>query len=170
MKLLTNKFSLEGIGAYLITGLTLTLLGVFCLLNGVGLYSFIVESTFERREWSIFTGSIIGLCFLWQWRLHFKKVVTGSTQVNIELVRHKWVGAFMIALLFIHATSMGFAIQKLLSYGMLVIVMSGIFHTQFLRSRLKLGEKTWKLLHVGLSAFILPLIALHAWIALAYKG
>lgn len=46
-----DKFSLEGIAAYFITGLTLTLLGVFCLLNGVGLYSFIIESTFERREW-----------------------------------------------------------------------------------------------------------------------
>jgi hypothetical protein len=171
MRKLTKKSYLVGINGYFITCFGLTLFGLFSLLNGFGLSSLLIGFDFTSRAWSIVTGLIIGLCFLWQWRLHFKKVITGTAHdTDIELATHRWVGAFMIALLFVHATSMGFAIRTLLSYCLLIIVMSGLFHTQFLKKGLKFGEKTWKFLHLGVSALILPLIILHAWIALAYKG
>jgi hypothetical protein len=120
--------------------------------------------------YAVATGIALVLAILWQWRLYFVRRSRSVSRIQREYSLHRWLGILPIALLAVHMGKPQASLMSLMSYGLLVSSMSGLFNHEILRQRHPHIRKAWLILHVGSAGFILPLILLHVWAALAFKA
>ena len=108
-----------------------------------------------------------GLCY--QWILFFKRVLRDNKNARRVLINHRWVGVGMTYLFALHAVRMGHTWMTLLSVVFFLIALTGVLNREVLRYRQNWIYLVWLSAHIGLSAMMAPLVALHVWVALAYQ-
>jgi len=120
-------------------------------------------------EFQVVTGSLLvtGLCY--QWILFFKRVLRDNKNARRVLVNHRWVGVGMTYLFALHAVRMGHTWMTLLSVVFFLIALTGVFNREVLRYRQNWIYLVWLSAHIGLSSMMVPLVALHVWVALVYQ-
>ncbi len=155
----------------LLVGRVLTALSSVALMAGLGLRRWVQPSPWDRRSFAIATGLVLLGAVLWQWRLFFVRRSSAPGRSRRELRRHRWVGAFLMLLLFVHAGSMGVHLRSAIGLLLLSVVVSGLLRSDlFARARSAVGNTAWEWLHLGLAAVLLPLVLLHAWAAFAFRA
>ena len=75
----------------------------------------------------------------------------------------------MTYLFALHAVRMGHTWMTLLSVVFFLIALTGVLNREVLRYRQNWIYLVWLSAHIGLSAMMVPLVALHVWVALAYQ-
>jgi len=122
------------------------------------------------RFFSIVTGFLLVFGMLWQWRLFWFRNSIDRHQKIRELNYHKWIGIFFLVLLLFHAAGFGFRLKSILAASVIIIVFTGLIHSHVLATRSRELSRAWEWLHLGISAFLMPLVIIHAWAAFAFKS
>lgn len=116
--------------------------------------------------WQVVTGVGLIAAMTFQWVLFYNRW-TGQVRVN-DVIQHRWVGVTTVILFGLHAARVGHTWMLALTILFLLIGVTGILNKQIVRYQTRGAYLTWLALHIGLSVAIIPLIAVHIWVALAY--
>jgi hypothetical protein len=155
---------------YFLVGLSLGVLVLLSLLIDNAILRIIGAVWPIDRLFSILTGFLLLSGILWQWRLFwFRNSVDKNLKMR-ELNYHKWIGSLFLVLLLVHAAGFGFRLKSLLAACVIVIVFTGLFHSHVLATRSRELSRAWEWVHLGISAFLMPLVMIHAWAAFAFKS
>jgi hypothetical protein len=147
-------------------GLLAVALASVLLASGLGLRALAVDRGVNAKAYSITTGFLLLVVFLMQWRLFLFRRSKVPHRASNELVRHQWVGVLLIALLVVHAGSIGVGLSSFLGAAIVIVSIAGfLFKPLFRKSPL-----VWRWIHIGLSAILLSLVFLHAWAGLVFHG
>lgn len=117
----------------------------------------------------VVTGTLLLGLFLYQWVLFFKRVTKDNRNAGKVLVRHRWVGAVATLLFALHALRFGHVWMSTLSAVVFLVALTGVLNREVLRYRSNAIYLIWLVTHIGLSAALVPLVAVHIWVALAYQ-
>ena len=115
------------------------------------------------------TGSLLLGLFGYQWVLFFKRVTRDNRDARKVLVRHRWLGAAATLLFALHAVRFGHVWMSTLSVVVFLIALTGVLNCEVLRYRSNAIYLIWLVTHIGRSAALVPLVAVHIWVALAYQ-
>lgn len=120
-------------------------------------------------EFQVATGAMMvtGLCY--QWVLFFKRVLRDNRNARAVTINHRWVGVAMTYLFALHAVRLGHTWMTVLSAVFFLLAVTGVLNREVLRYRQNWIYLIWLATHIGLSAMMVPLVALHIWVALAYQ-
>lgn len=154
---------------YRIVGLTLLL--AYCLQDKLGIKLAELEALQADDDYKIFSGLLLTLYLLNQWRLPISRWLNrGADKIAQLRHSHQSFGAIAPLVFYLHATSIGQAYLAALTSVYLTNNFLGYASGEFIRNSLKKAYLFgWTLVHVGLSTCLLFLSAYHAYIALAYK-
>ncbi|WP_412554464.1 hypothetical protein [Shimia sp. MIT1388] len=117
----------------------------------------------------VITGTLLLALFGYQWVLFFKRVTKDNRDARKVLGRHRWVGAAATLLFALHAVRFGHVWMSTLSVVVFLIALTGVLNREVLRYRSNAIYLIWLVTHIGLSAALVPLVAVHIWVALAYQ-
>lgn len=117
----------------------------------------------------VVTGTLLLGLLGYQWVLFFKRVTKDSRNAWTVLVRHRWVGAAATLLFALHAVRFGHVWMSALSAVVFLIALTGVMNREVLRYRSNAIYLIWLVTHIGLSAALVPMVAVHIWVALAYQ-
>ena len=70
----------------------------------------------------------------------------------------------------LHAVRFGYGWTHILSVVFLLCAASGLMNREVVRYRSQATYNFWFWCHIALASALLPLIAVHIWVALAYQG
>ncbi|SMP23873.1 hypothetical protein [Shimia sagamensis] len=115
------------------------------------------------------TGLLLLGLLGYQWVLFFKRVTKDNRNARQAVVRHRWVGTAATLLFAIHAVRFGHVWMSTLSAVVFLVALTGVLNREVLRYRSNMIYLVWLLVHIGLSAALVPLVAVHIWVALAYQ-
>ncbi|HLJ00979.1 MAG TPA: hypothetical protein VKT76_14795 [Bradyrhizobium sp.] len=164
-----TKSSLKSVSPFWLGIATMTVAtGSLSLKYGLAQWAKI--SATDRHSFSILTGFMLLSAIAWQWRLFFNRNKCAVSNEPFELTAHKWVGSLLFVFLFVHAAGWGASLQSFLTLGMAVVVMTGLFHVKILKLKFPKIGLVWEWVHFGVSAIMLPLMAIHIWAAFAFKA
>ena len=116
--------------------------------------------------WQVVTGVGLVAAMTFQWVLFYNRW-TGQTRSQ-DLIQHRWVGVTTVVLFGLHAARIGHTWMLGLTILFLLIGVTGILNKQIMRYQTRGAYLTWLALHIGLSVAIIPVIAVHIWVALVY--
>ncbi len=151
-----------------VIGIVISSIVLFSLLYSVGTKSWVEKVGIDRHYYSMLTGFLLIVFLFWQWRLFVIRRNANKKNLAFELTSHKWVGSLMVVGLFVHAGSLGVSMQAMISVLFFAVIFSGLFHLEFFQTRFPLTKRLWDVIHLGLAAFMFPLVAIHIWVAFAY--
>ena len=114
------------------------------------------------------SGYLLALSLAWQWRLAFLRGAAGSSDLRRHLKQHKWTGALLSLLLFLHCRNLGYGYQSILLGVLLGVVLLGIFNHQDLRIRRPGYAVFWSVAHIGLAAALPVLVLYHLYVVYSY--
>ena len=117
---------------------------------------------------SVVTGTALAACIMYQWALLIARLSGQHQAARRHYRNHRYVGTAALYLFLVHAGGLGYALLTVLPMLFLVVSITGLFNAEVISMPPAL-RRWWGYLHVGLSGLLLPLIALHAWAALAFK-
>lgn len=117
----------------------------------------------------VVTGTLLLGLLGYQWVLFFKRVTKDNRNTRKVLVRHRWVGAAATLLFALHAVRFGHVWMSTLSAVVFLIALTGVLTREVLRYRSNVIYLVWLVTRIGLSAALVPLVAVHIWVALAYQ-
>ncbi len=115
------------------------------------------------------TGVLLLILLSYQWLLFLKRVSRDSRNARKTLVRHRWVGVVITVLFAIHAVRFGYVWMSTLSAVVFLVALTGVLNREVMRYRSNSVYLIWLMCHIGLSAALVPLVAVHIWVALAYQ-
>ena len=122
-----------------------------------------------RYAWQVISGSLLLTLLLYQWVLFFKRAFSGMRLGAGDLVTHRWVGVASTYLFALHAVRMGHFWMTALSLCFFLLALTGVLTRQVLGFRQNWLYLLWLTVHIGLAAAMIPLIAVHIWVALAFE-
>ncbi|WP_294222314.1 hypothetical protein [uncultured Shimia sp.] len=117
----------------------------------------------------VVTGALLLSLLSYQWVLFFKRVTKDNRNARQVVVRHRWVGTAATLLFALHAVRFGHVWMSTLSAVVFLVALTGVLNREVLRYRSHTIYLVWLLAHIGLSAALVPLVAVHIWVALAYQ-
>lgn len=117
----------------------------------------------------VLTGSLMVALLAYQWVLFFKRVTRDARNARQTLNRHRWVGVAVTFLFAVHAVRFGHVWMTTLSLCMFGVALTAVMNREVLRYRSNAIYLAWLVCHIGLSAALAPLVAVHIWVALAYQ-
>ncbi len=117
----------------------------------------------------VITGLILLVFLGYQWVLFFMRVTKQTGNARKALVRHRWVGVAVTFVFAVHAVRFGHIWMSTLSAVVFLIAVTGVLNREVLRYRSNAIYLCWLVLHIGSSAALVPLVAVHIWVALAYQ-
>ncbi len=117
----------------------------------------------------VVTGTLLLGLLGYQWVLFFLRVTKDNRNARKVLVRHRWVGAAATLLFALHAVRFGHVWMSTLSAVVFLIALTGVLNREVLRYRSNVIYLLWLVVHIGLSAALVPLVVVHIWVALAYQ-
>jgi hypothetical protein len=117
---------------------------------------------------SVVTGTALAACIAYQCALLFARLAGYHRSARLHYRNHRYVGTASLYLFILHAGGIGYALLTILPLLFLTISVTGLFNSEIIVMPPGL-RRAWGYMHVGLSGLLLPLIALHAWAALAFK-
>lgn len=124
---------------------------------------------FARLSFQVVTGALLLTCLSYQWVLFAKRVLKDARGMRSHVKLHRWVGVSATLLFAVHALRVGHVWMTLLSAVFFLVALTGFLNREVLGYRSNLLYLIWLALHIGLSAAMVPLIAVHIWVALAYQ-
>ena len=150
---------------------TYALVGLFALVViGVTLIARVQNMIVPARlhfAWQVITGLLLLATIVYQWLLMRKRWIRAASRA--DLVSHRWLGVLATFLFAVHAVRIGHTWMLILTMVFVVVALTGVFNKEFLGFRSRWAYLTWFTIHVGFSAILAPMIAVHIWVALAYQ-
>jgi hypothetical protein len=146
-------------------------------LLGVALLAYLLHTGQTARAaapkhlafaFSVVTGTALAVCVAYQCALLFARLAGYHRSARLHYRNHRYVGTAALYLFILHAGGIGYALLTILPLLFLAVSVTGLFNSEIIVMRPGL-RRAWGYMHVGLSGLLLPLIALHAWAALAFK-
>ena len=122
-----------------------------------------------RLTWQIATGSVLLGLYIFQWRVLLDRWAGRGGRSEAHVRIHRWVGAAMLLLFAIHALKPGYGLSLVLAIVFLANGLVGSLSRHEIPLRGPKQVLVWTFVHVALSASLLPLIALHVWVALSFE-
>lgn len=120
--------------------------------------------------WQVVTGLILTLAIAYQWVLLFVRMAHIQKSMMFHYKAHRWVGVTSTAFFALHAISFGYAWTNALAIVFCASAVTGLLNKEIIRYRREWVFNLWYWAHMTLSISLLPLIAIHIWVALAYEG
>lgn len=131
----------------------------------------VLVRTVPDRElflWQVISGVLLTATIVYQWYLLLARICGFKTQSHYQA--HRWVGAISTALFALHAVSFGYAWTNALAIIFCLSAITGFLNKEIIGYKSKWAYHLWYWMHVTLSVNLLPLIAVHIWVALAFEG
>ena len=150
-------------------GLLTLALTLALLMAGIGGRDLASDPSIKRL-YALGSGLFLTYGFALQYRLLFYRLLGNDIARAGNLANHRLVGVLLLGGLFLHAGGAGFALSSVLSAIMWVVALTGLFHLPLFASRLGGLQTLWLTLHVAVGTALVPLVLLHGYAALAYKG
>lgn len=116
--------------------------------------------------WQSVTGTLLLMTMTFQWYLFRRRWIGQMTRR--DLVIHRWAGVFAVILFGLHAARFGHTWMLSITILFLLIGVTGILNKEVMRYKTRGAYLAWFAIHIGLSVAIVPLIAVHVWVALSY--
>ena len=113
------------------------------------------------------TGFLLISCVLYQWRLAFARS-QGIKSDMITKNNHRFYGALIPLVYFIHSVEFGYAYQAVISIALLSNCIVGGCNPLSLKIKQKHYYSSWLVLHITLSVIILPLSIYHLYVVYLY--
>jgi hypothetical protein len=117
--------------------------------------------------WLCVTGFLLLSTLVFQWYLLRKRWLKNMTR--FDLVLHRWIGVGATFMFALHAARVGHSWMVVLTIVFVLTALTGILNKEVLRFSERWMYLVWLTLHVSLSTILVPMIAVHVWIALAYQ-
>lgn len=152
---------------YLIVGLVALILVLAAIFEGVR------QAIVPARPgfwWQVGTGSLLTATLTYQWTLLYLRVTQQSRRLRRIYATHRWVGVACALSFILHAAPSGSVWMNVLSTLFFLTALTGLMNREIVRYKQDWHYKLWFLSHVSISAAMVPMIAVHIWIALAYEG
>jgi len=119
--------------------------------------------------WQIFTGLILAGLLIYQWALLAARLVGTPQSARRHYHWHRYVGVVMTALFILHAVRFGHYWTSALAIVFLLNGFVGLLNKEAVAYKTRGLYLIWYGLHVSLSAVLMPLTAVHIWVALVYE-
>lgn len=120
-------------------------------------------------DFQVVTGLLLLLCLMVQWILFGKRLLRSARNMRQHVVLHRWSGVAATLLFSAHAIRMGHVWMTMLSVTFFLVAVTGVLNREVMGYRSNVLYLMWLACHIGLSAVMMPLIAVHIWVALAYQ-
>lgn len=115
------------------------------------------------------TGAGLVLLFAVQWRLTAARTCGATRRANQLLVPHRYWGAVVPLCLYLHADNFGYAYIRVMSLGVLSLVLVGCLHPSVIRFNRNWLTTAWLVTHIALAATLMVVIGYHAFNAFFYE-
>jgi hypothetical protein len=117
--------------------------------------------------WLCVTGLFLLSTLGFQWYLLRRRWL--KTMTRFDLVLHRWIGVGAMFMFALHAARIGHSWMIVLTVVFVLTALTGILNKEVLRFRERWMYLVWLTIHVSLSTLLMPMIAVHIWVALAYQ-
>ncbi len=118
--------------------------------------------------WQVITGFLLAALLVYQWVLLYVRVFGGNVRRFYQA--HRWVGVICTILFALHAFSFGYGWTNTLAIVFCLSAVTGLLNREIFSYRSVWMYKLWYWSHITLSINLIPLVAVHIWVALAYEG
>ncbi len=162
---MTELLELVRARPYIVLGVLGVILILVLLDSGV-----IVNTVPPDRlfAWQVVTGLLLTMLLLYQWVLLLLRVFGGNVRSHYKA--HRWVGVVCTVFFALHALSFGYGWTNTLAIVFCLSAVTGLLNREVITYRKPWKYKLWYWSHVTLSVNLVPLIAVHVWVALVYEG
>ncbi|MGY3439658.1 MULTISPECIES: hypothetical protein [unclassified Marinovum] len=120
-------------------------------------------------SWQVVTGTILVTAMAYQWMLLLARTTGKAAGVRRHYAAHRWVGVGITLVFAVHAVRFGHAWTSALAWTFIAIAATGLLNREVIPYRSRWLYNAWLWVHIALSSALIPLVALHAWIALTYQ-
>jgi hypothetical protein len=129
----------------------------------------VVGLTSDHKAWQIVTGAFLLAAILYQsWLFAARETKNAASSRRLGR-RHPWVGMLCIALFVLHVGRLGYALTAILVALFGATCALGIAQL-ILENRVSTATAAvLRAAHLGVSAALLPFIAIHIWSALFFN-
>ena len=149
---------------YVSWGLLAIVLAVFAILTNVQSLLMPEPRTFV---WLCVTGVVMLSVLGFQWYLLRKRWLKTMTRLDLSL--HRWIGVVATFIFALHVARIGHSWMLILTIVFVLTALTGLLNKEVVRYPERWMYLTWLALHVSLSTIMIPMIAVHIWVALAYQ-
>lgn len=118
--------------------------------------------------WQVVTGLLLTMLVIYQCVLLIVRIVGANAKSHYKA--HRWLGVFSTFVFALHALSFGYGWTMALVIVFILSAITGMLNREIVRYLKPWKYKLWYWSHVTLSINLLPLVAVHIWVALAYEG
>lgn len=121
-------------------------------------------------SWQVATGIALLAAILYQWVLLWVRDRRAPARAQRRhYAAHRWVGVLTTLLFAVHAVRFGHAWTSVLALTFIAVAATGLLNREVINYRSRVLYHLWLWVHIALAAALLPLIAVHVWIALSYQ-
>lgn len=118
--------------------------------------------------WQVVTGLLLTMLVFYQCVLLIMRILGRNAAAHYKA--HRWVGVFSTVAFALHALSFGYGWTMMLVVIFILSAVTGMLNREIVNYLNPWKYKLWYWSHVTLSINLLPLIAVHIWVALFYEG
>lgn len=118
--------------------------------------------------WQIASGVVLLTLTLFQWGLLYHRLKKNAVGVRRYYFLHKYLGFAIILIFALHAARTGYGWTSILFTVFVALAVTGLLNRGIMRYRAAWLHRVWLWLHIALSALLVPLVAIHIVVALAY--
>lgn len=118
--------------------------------------------------WQVLTGLTLTILVLYQCILLIVRILGKNATAHYRA--HRWVGVLSTVVFALHALSVGYGWTMTLVIVFILGAITGMLNREVVNYLKPWKYKLWYWSHVTLSINLLPLIAVHIWVALVYEG
>jgi|GEM_PF-1119353 len=152
---------------YLIFGIFAIGLALAAVLEQLQGY---VKPEVPKFLWQVITGVLLVVIVIYQWVLLYLRQTKRMKQMRFHYATHRWAGVSATVLFALHAISAGHMWTSALAIVFILVALTGILNREIIKYPKQWMYLAWFSVHIALSFIMLPLIAVHIWVALLYQG
>ncbi len=145
-------------------GLLALCLAVAAIVSNV---QFLILPAPRNFVWLVVTGISLLSALGFQWYLLRKRWL--KTMTRFDLVMHRWTGVLATFFFALHAARVGHSWMIVLTIVFVLTALTGLMNKEVMKYPQRWMYLLWLGLHVSLSTIMVPMIAVHVWVALAYQ-
>lgn len=151
---------------YVILGLLTLALAVAALTAGTAFRPWL---TGGALTWQMVSGTLLLTGMTYQWMLLRARGRGRPAEVRRHYAAHRWVGVGLTLVFALHAVRFGHAWTSALALTFMAVAATGLLNREVIPYRSRWLYRAWLWLHIALSSALVPLVALHIWVALTYQ-
>ncbi|MBT0958489.1 hypothetical protein IV417_13950 [Alphaproteobacteria bacterium KMM 3653] len=148
-----------GIGALFLVSLSL-----FAGLRGFAM------RRIDGFTWQVSTGLLLFVVLAYQWVLLAVRQMGLQSRMRMHFVAHRWMGIVTIVCFLLHAQRAGYGWTLALTLVFFFTGLSGLFSKEIVGYKRRWTYLLWLWCHICLAFSLVPMIAVHIWIALTFQG